>query len=519
MQSNLTPGGDLPPRPEPESYSLEEMMRRLKERGHDDGELIIRADGTQALKVKKRKRRSNQPHKEEQKRAQQLRLIQLAIVFVVFSGLVAAMAGLLFYYNSSAYREGIRGKLAACTAADVDMSDFSITPAKATCASTSFTWPEGNYLRGLQLASTVAHLELASFVGKKWGGNAVVANSGSLSFSNCVVGKPKRGQTEAKTTGFPFEFTNYRCEKLLITGLAEDKKPWLSVESTESTLIKTVKGSETRFVGGLMKIRGFHPMKLDRGTINFESGQMNISSLRCIPVDQEFGQLDIKNSVDLYGGKNSVLELALNEFPLRVLMGDGMDVVMGGCVNTSTEVVSRVLSFTPGDYGSYKISIGFSGCKKDPLNFKGFPFLSELSRELQGQQYVDNFVFEDAAAGELIRTATEVRLRALHLESKNQFVIKGEVILKDGQFSGQLNVGLGLSLLADPQSNKKLRAVFANQSEGYGWCQITLSGTPAMAEDNFATLLKQSVANNAAAVRPEKAASGSPSIEEELGNE
>ncbi|MBU6327458.1 MAG: hypothetical protein KGQ89_07515, partial [Verrucomicrobia bacterium] len=83
MQSNLTPGGNLPPQQEPESYSLEEMMRRLKERGHNEGELVVRSDGTQALKVKKRKRRSNQPHKEEMKRAQQFRVVQLAIAFVV----------------------------------------------------------------------------------------------------------------------------------------------------------------------------------------------------------------------------------------------------------------------------------------------------------------------------------------------------------------------------------------------------------------------------------------------------
>jgi len=519
MQSNLTPGGNLPPQQEPESYSLEEMMRRLKERGHDEGELVVRADGTQALKVKKRKRRSNQPHKEVKKRAQQLRLIQLAIAFVVVSGLAAAIAGLLFYYNSAAYREGIRNKLAAWTAADVEMSEFSVTPTNATCASATFTWPEGNFLRRLQVAQTAAHLELASFVGKKWGGAGVVAKSGSLSFSNCVDGKPKRGKVAAETSGFPFNFSNYLCEKLSITGYAEDKNPWMSLESTEGTMIKTVKGAETRFVGGLVKIRGFHPMKLDRGTIHFESGQMNISSLRCIPVDQSFGELEIKNSIDLYGRQNSVLELSLTEFPLHVLLGEGMEAVLGGSVDTSAETASRVVSFTPGDFESFRILLGFSGCKKDPLTFKGFPFLNELSRELQDQQYANSFVFEDSAVGELTRTAKEVRLKALHLETRKQFIIKGELVLRDGEFSGQLNVGLGLALLAGPQGNAKLQKVFSKQSDGYGWCRIELSGSPVVAEDNFAELLKRSLTADAAVSQPEKTPAASSSIEKELGDE
>ncbi|MBU6327459.1 MAG: hypothetical protein KGQ89_07520, partial [Verrucomicrobia bacterium] len=377
----------------------------------------------------------------------------------------------------------------------------------------------GNFLRRLQVAQTAAHLELASFVGKKWGGAGVVAKTGSLSFSNSVDGKPKRGKVGAESSGFPFDFTNYRCEKLTITGLAEDNKPWLSLESTEGTLIKTVKGSETRFVGGLVKIHGFQPMKLDRATIHFESGQMNISTLRCIPVDQSFGELDIKNSIDLYGRQNSALELSLTEFPLNILLGDDMDAVLGGSVNSSAETVNQVVSFTPGDFASYKVLLGFAGSKKDPLSFRGFPFLSDLSRELQDQQYANSFVFDDSATGELIRTATEVRLKALHLESRKQFVIKGELVLRDGQFSGQLNVGLGLSLLAGPQSNAKLRTVFSKQSEGYGWCRIELSGTPAVAADNFAEMLMRSISANSAGAQPEKAPGAASSIEEELGNE
>lgn len=54
----------------PDQYSFDEIMERLKKShgadlGPDDGELVTRADGTQAIRIRKRKRRSHQPHHEE----------------------------------------------------------------------------------------------------------------------------------------------------------------------------------------------------------------------------------------------------------------------------------------------------------------------------------------------------------------------------------------------------------------------------------------------------------------------
>jgi len=81
MPTQTPPSNQQDPQVEPESYTLDQMMERLKERGNEEGELVTRADGTQALKVKKRKRRSEQPHKEAAKRQQKIRLFQLGLVF------------------------------------------------------------------------------------------------------------------------------------------------------------------------------------------------------------------------------------------------------------------------------------------------------------------------------------------------------------------------------------------------------------------------------------------------------
>ena len=75
-------------------YSMDDMMERLKgqkrEEGKDmkDGELVTRADGTQVVKVRKRKRRSKQAPKETNPRSKWAAIgitIGLAVFSVVFT--------------------------------------------------------------------------------------------------------------------------------------------------------------------------------------------------------------------------------------------------------------------------------------------------------------------------------------------------------------------------------------------------------------------------------------------------
>ena len=77
---------------EPEKYSIDEMMDRLRSNGEGprDGEatLVTRDDGSQVYKVRKRKRRSQQPKKEKEKRQQRFRVAQVlaAVGLVVLLG-------------------------------------------------------------------------------------------------------------------------------------------------------------------------------------------------------------------------------------------------------------------------------------------------------------------------------------------------------------------------------------------------------------------------------------------------
>lgn len=489
MQPNTPPTEDSSA--EPESYTLEEMMEKLKERGQGEGELVTRADGTQAIKVKKRKRRSTQPHKEKAKMQQKIRIFQFGIVFFLLAALVATAAGMLFYYNSSSFRESVRVKVAAWTAADVEFSEFSVTPKKARCAAIKMNWPEGNHLRSLTLGAPIAHLDVTSFLGAKWGGSSVVASSGNLDFAPAIEGKEKRGAIALDNAEFPFNFAAYRCEKLDILGYGKDKQAWMSIEATDAAMIKNTRGAQLRLVGGLVKILGFEPVKLDRATMFFELGQMKIDTMRFKPKDGGAGTLEFGNAIDLYSKESSKLKMTLVDFPIEVLLGDGLGKVINGLIGTDNDSLNRVLTLTPGEYNTFSIQLGFRGSDRDALSIKNFPFLSDLSRELQDRDFNNSYVFSDRMEGELLRSADQATIKGLHLEKEGSFVVKGEISFRAGKLEGELQLGLSPSQLGS--AAPEMRKVFSKVSENYQWCTIQVSGTPDLPMDNFADLLKQAM--------------------------
>ncbi len=490
MPSTNPPG----PENEPENYSLDEMMQRLKERGHDEGELVTRADGTVAVKVRKRKRRSKQPHKEEAKRSQRLKILQLGLVFFIITGVLGLAVGMLIYYNSNKFRETTRERIAAWSAAEVELAEFTVTPNNAKCATANFTWPEGNYLRHLHVTYPTAYLNVSSFLGNKWGGTNVLCKTGKLSFSAAQADAPKRNGVSPEGSPFPFTFSSYRCEKLDITGLGKDRLPWMTVEGTEASLTKTARGAETRYVGGVVKLAGFQPMQLDRGSIYFELGQMRIENMRLKPPTGE-GTLEIQNSIKLYSPEMSELQVVLNDFPLEILLGNEMEVMLIGKVDTPKDAVTRLFSFVPGDMGSLKIQIGFRGSKRDPLTLMNMPFLDDLSREFRNPEYARQYYFADRVEGELLRQGSATRIQALHLEKKGSFVVKGDIFVENGKLGGALNVGLPFTQFLDPEMNLGVKAIFSRQENGYQWCRIELSGTPTQPADNFAMQVEQALQN------------------------
>ena len=506
---------DPHPPEEPESYTLEEMMKRLKERGHEEGELVTRTDGSVAIKVKKRKRRSKQPHKEKAKRAQRLRVLQLGLIFFLITSFLALATGMLFYYNSNAFRESIRQKVAAWSGAEVEMVEFTVTPNNAKCANIHFTWPAGNYLRQLQISYPTAYLDASSFLGNKWGGTSVVAKSGKLVFSPAEVDSPRRAGESPAETIFPFSFASYRCEKLHLVGLDGNRTPWMTVDDTEASLVKTTRGTQTRFVGGLIKLGGFQPMRVDRGSIYFEEQQMRCENLRLKPISGN-GVLEMENSLELYSPEKSQVKLLLEEFPLEALLGNELDVIFSGHVDTPSAQANRFFTVHVGDLKTLRLQIGFRGSERDGLTIRNLPFLADISRELQNPEYARQYTFSDRVEGEFIREHGISRIQGLRLEKKGNFVILGDVTAQENQLSGTLQVGLPSSAMFNHEQHSALKQIFTRQEDGYLWCEIKLSGKPGQPQDDFASQLQNALAQMSKTQPHTAPTKPATSIEDEL---
>src|ERR1035437_3096621 len=150
---------------EPENYTIDAMMDRLKERpseSHEEGELVTRSDGSVALKVRKHKRRSSQPHKEHEKRVRKLRAVQVtgllvSVMLVIFTG-----GGILVYHNMPAFRNSLTEKISAWTGAQAELTQFRASPIGCSAASMALHWPESGILKELSARGMEGDLSLDS---------------------------------------------------------------------------------------------------------------------------------------------------------------------------------------------------------------------------------------------------------------------------------------------------------------------------------------------------------------------
>jgi hypothetical protein len=206
--------------------------------------------------------------------------------------------------------------------------------------------------------------------------------------------------------------------------------------------------------------------------------------------------MEIQNSMELYSEEKAQMQVMLEEFPLEALLGHDLETIFSGLVETPTTAINRLFTVNLGDLNSLVMQIGFRGTDLDALTIRNLPFLSELGRELQNSEYSRIYVFSDRVEGELLRTLNETRIQGLKLEKKGSFIIQGDVIAKNNELSGTLQVGLPSSALFDPELHAGLRKIFTRQEGGYLWCEVKLSGQPSKPQDNFIQQLERAHQSN-----------------------
>lgn len=475
---------------EPEKYSIDEMMDRLKTPGQgtpEGGELVTRADGSQAMRVRKRKRRSNQPHKKVEQRSRRNRILQLsaALILVVAAGLVAGLA--IIYANSSPFRNGLIAKIEKSSGATVELQQFRVNPQTANAGGMAMTWPEGNVLKSLTLRGLTAEIHPNTFLGNVFAGESVNVTAGTLALGVPAADQPR---TELPLAGdpLPIRFNRYRVPDLQVI-MGNPNQPFLRLLKTEGSLTPNNASGKPQLslYQGDFLVAGWPKLKLDRGLIVFNGTEADIVALRLLYESDDRGSLEFSGGISPYqAGEPSQLKAKLDTFDLAGLIGPEFAKLFNGKVDSLPNATSDFLTFHTAPDPSPVLEVGFRVSPTSQIRMGAFPFLATLGSSLDS--WFETPIFEGDASGVVRRENHMTTLRNLSLTARDRMALRGRVSMDpNGILSGQIELGLAANMI-DSSSNNRLQTLFGTAKDGFRWLTLEISGTAAAPADNFKEL-------------------------------
>ena len=495
---------------EPEKYSIDEMMDRLKgasSESHEDGQLVTRADGSQAIKVRKRKRRSTQPQKESIQRSRQSRIFQVSgALIVVFITALAVGAGII-YANSSPFREKLVRDIGESSGATVELQQFRMNPKTANAAQLVLAWGKDAVVEKLILTDLNAEIFPSSFLGKSLNGEEVTANHGRLHLQVPEVGNPITSQpTMAPESAI--SFNRYRIRALDLV-LGDEASPAVSLSQSEGSLTpRNINGRpQLSLYKGSLAISGWPKLRLDRALIDFRGGETEIIGLRILNDKDDRGSFELSGTISPYRPQqSSSLAVSLNSFELTGLIGPELGRLFSGRVDSLPNAKSNYLSFMPTGNPQAKLEVAFHSAPTSLVEVQGFPFLSALSQILE-YQWFERPIFEANSNGTIHRESGFVSLRDLEFESKGHLALRGEISVAANQtISGNLRVGVADGIIATSK-NTRLKSVFGQPQDGFCWVKLQIGGSASAPTDNFKDLFSAAATSREASTPSEKGGS------------
>lgn len=488
------------PDSEPEKYSIDEILERLRQKNENselsEPGIVTRADGSQAVRVKKRKRRSDQPLKKAQaKRRQQLVILAGISLFLIVLVGVGGLAWVL-YLNSSKYRDQVIARLEQWSGAEVNFQQLSATPFGVSTPEIRMTWPESSAVKELTVYNGRGDLSFSSHLCGNWSGRQFLANGANRLVFQKPTG-PEPWSFESPDGPMPYQFPVRLKNTNVIFGSSE--APAMGVEGTEVTLIiPNPEVPELNFAleGGEAKVPGWGNFRVKFGSLILDEGGLVLNNLQLYPASDsktkaEIRLAAIKQNRIAFDGEVSEIGVTMRGIGTETLMGQGLESLIKGRFETldkSNNTARLVLDVT--DLDSLQLTAPVRASYISPPSFVGFDFLMTLA-QLTSDTRLENPQFEAQGSAKIERTTNLTRVTNLVFTSQGLISLEGSIEAKaTGELSGVLEVGL-------PESRIKssgLRAateVFARSASGQLWATVTISGTVQDPQDDLAMQLEQ----------------------------
>lgn len=499
------------PSTEPDKYSIDEMMDRLKNREENDqGELVTRSDGTQAVRRRKRKRRTDQPEKGEAKRTTRMHLVQIAGIVILLAA-VGLFTGIsLLYANSASFRDSLISNLESASGAKVTLSQFRMNPVNANANSVYFVWPPGNTLGTLELAGVIAKHSPESFLGRVFSGEEIVASTGTLDLKAAELGAKVR-QVPSIGDISPIDFMRYSIPSLNIR-FGADRGYWGALWKTEASMFpgNSPGTSEIRLQNGTLNLRDWPELTLDRGYIKVTNAELQVQTLRfMVPAEASKRRADM-GSVNFLGSVSpqdseqpSTLVTELASFPIQYLLGKDLGRFFHGNIETQETPDSNFLTFRTGLPEDAKLEVTVTNSVDSRLDLSGFKVFDFLDATLEDDWY-ELPAFDEGISMVIRRQGSAVEISEIEAEKRGRMMLRGT--LKNGgggRLEGVLRIGLPDTTIVASR-NERLNRMFGEVRENYRWIDVKISGTSAVPQDNVLELFD--LASEANSTKEEDAA-------------
>ncbi|MES2658424.1 MAG: hypothetical protein V4689_07385 [Verrucomicrobiota bacterium] len=481
---------------EPEKYSIDEMMDRLKgspSENPEDGELVTRSDGSQAIRVRKRKRRSNQPHKDQTERTRRARIIQVSAALILVFVAALAVGGAVIYANSSPFREGIVGMIHQSTGAKAELKMFRMNPKTANAGNLALEWPAGHLFQSFTCRGINAEVFPTSFLGKSLNGEEVTFEEGTLSLQIPNPGEAPLATAKAESA-IPIQFKRYRTSNFNIA-LTNQGSPILKLYKSEASLSsQTVAGlPQMRLYRGDLAVTGWPNLRMNRALVDFRGSEIDVVGLTVHHPTDDRGSLELSGTISPYKPDQvSNLVVGLDSFLVSGIAGPQLGRLISGRIDSVSSAKSNYLSFLPTANASPTLDIAFSVTPTANIELQGFPFLIGIARLLDEDDWFEKPFFDSDATGVIHREKGVISFRDLNFVSKGRMAIQGEIAMTPNmELSGNLQVGVPDAMI--PKTSR-LKSMVGPPKDGFRWIALKIGGSAVSPTDNFKDLYTEAAA-------------------------
>ena len=476
------------------------MMERLKggkpSETPANGELVTRADGTQAIRVRKRKRRSEQPKREELKRLKRTRAMQIGGVLASLIVLTLIIGGAFVYTNTAPYRKRLSDAISQHLGANAEFKMFRVTPVSANADAVTLNWQNGGFLKEVKLRGVTARLSPLSLFGRALTGDELMAREGEI-----ILQTPAPAKSAASDN--PDGVTAVSFDRAVISKLnlcfGDPAAAAFMITGTEASLsvVENKSWQSLNLHRGSLPLHGWPPLRIDRALMDIQPAGTDIIGLRLMDSLSPRGDLDLAGSINtLTPEARSTLSVKLRTFNLADLLGPEIGTLINLRLDTRDVPDSNYLAFPAANPAEAELAIAFTNSLSSSNSLTGLRFLAFLARSLD-DSYYEKPEF-DEATGMIRRKADVIEFSELHLERKNNICVKGNFsVAADKTLSGTLEIGLPDTVIGLSE-NPKLEAIFSPESNNFRWVKVKLSGTLARPADDFAETYDAAAADSPA---------------------